>query len=65
MDEMTMTGQAIKTWINNETARFITGKRPLSELDKFMEELRGLGVEDYITAYRAAYQDFLNRTFGQ
>ena len=65
MDEMTMIGQAIKTWINNETARFITGKRPLSELDKFMDELRGLGVEDYIAAYRAAYQDFLNRTFGQ
>ena len=65
MEEMVYIGTAIKQWANQETAKFITGVRPMSELDEYMEELRGLGVEEYIAAYREAYEGFMNETYGK
>lgn len=41
--------------IENETAKFITGARPLSEFDAFQEELKKLGVEEYVGYYAESY----------
>ena len=65
MEDMTDIGTAVKQWINQETAKFITGIRPLSDIDKFFDELKGFGVEEYIAAYREAYKTFMEETYGK
>ncbi len=49
--------------ITQESINFITGARPLDELDAYFEELKDLGVDEYIQIYRDAYSDFLESTF--
>lgn len=63
MDQITDIGVAVKQWINQETAKFITGVRPLSEIDMFFDELKSFGVEEYIAAYREAYKVFMENTY--
>lgn len=65
MADMTDIGTAVKQWINQETAKFITGIRPLSDIDTFFNELKGLGVEEYIETYREAYKTFMESTYGK
>ena len=48
----------INDHVTAETAKFIVGTRPLEELDTYFEELRNLGVEEYIQIYRDAYATF-------
>ena len=58
----------LKTLLENhiisESAKFITGVRPLSEISKFQEELKGLGIEDYIALYREAYSTYMEGIYG-
>jgi hypothetical protein len=54
----------VKNHIESETAKFVTGIRPLSELDAFHEELKNLGIEEYIEMHKEAYQPFMDSTFG-
>ena len=49
----------IENHIISESAKFITGARPLSELDAFQEELKGMGIEEYIALYEEAYAPFM------
>jgi len=55
---------AVNQWVTQETAKFISGKRPLSDIDKFFDELKGFGVEEYIATYQAAYAGFMAQTYG-
>lgn len=41
--------------VASETAKFITGERSLDEIDKYFEELNGLGYEEYLGYYAEAY----------
>ena len=47
-----------------ESAKFIAGTRPLSEIPAFQAELKGMGIEDYIALYREAYSAFMDSYFG-
>lgn len=49
--------------ITSESAKFITGKRPIDEIDDFMEELKKLEVEEYIELYRQGYQGYMDSIF--
>lgn len=49
--------------IKAESAKFITGVRPLSEIDAFNEELKTMGIEDYINIYKEAYSSYMNSYF--
>lgn len=40
---------------STECAKFITGNRPFSEFPAFQEELKALGVEEYVKYYEEAY----------
>ena len=53
----------IENYIKAESAKFITGIRPLSELDDFNKELKDLGVEDYINTYREALSAYMDSYF--
>ena len=48
----------IKTYATTETAKFITGQRPLDDFDKYIEELKGIGVEEYLGYYADYYESY-------
>lgn len=45
----------IDSYIETETARFITGVRPLDEFDSYLEELEKLGLSEYLGFYEDYY----------
>lgn len=54
----------IQQHISNESAKFITGQRPVSEIDAFQKELKDLGIERYLDMYTKAYADYMTDIFG-
>ena len=54
----------LKNHIESETAKFVTGIRPLSELDAFMAELEALGVKEYVEMYKEAYAPYMEGIYG-
>lgn len=55
----------LNDYIAAESAKFIVGSRPLDEVKQFQEELKALGVEEYIEIYQNAYADFMAKTFSK
>lgn len=55
---------AINTYVTTESVKFITGMRPLSEIDAFFAQLKKLGVEEYIKIYEETYANFISETYG-
>lgn len=45
--------------METETIKFITGDRPLSELEEYFKELDDLGYQEYIGYYQTAYESFM------
>ncbi len=66
-EEQALRATEIATLINNhitaESAKFITGVRPISEIETFKEELKTMGVEEYIEMYRNAYATYMDSIF--
>ena len=44
-----------------ETGPFISGGRPLSETGDFVEELKGMGMEELLTIYKDIYTAYNNQ----
>ena len=55
---------AIDTFVATETTKFITGARSLDDIDDYFEQLRALGVEEYIAIYEKAYASYMESIFG-
>ena len=53
----------LKNHISSESAKFITGVRPVGEIDQFFEELESMGIEEYIALYEKAYSSYLSMYF--
>ncbi|MGI6690954.1 MAG: hypothetical protein ACOX63_09015 [Christensenellales bacterium] len=51
-------GAVINSYVRNETAKFITGARPLEEFDHYMDELKKLGLEEYLGYYIDYYEAY-------
>lgn len=49
----------IKNYVDAETAKFVVGQRDLNELPKYFEELKELGIDEYIQLCRDAYSDYI------
>ena len=49
----------IFNYVNEESAKFIVGQRPLEETDQFFEELKALGIEEYEEIVREFYANFV------
>jgi putative aldouronate transport system substrate-binding protein len=45
----------MKTYVEQMEAKFITGVEPLSNWDKYVKTLEGMGVEEYVKVYQDAY----------
>lgn len=46
---------AIDTYVNESAVAFITGNRPLSQWDAYLDELNRMGLEDYLEVAQTAY----------
>ena len=49
----------INSYVESETAKFVTGARPISEeeMNKYYEELDKLGYQEYLQYYVDYYQE--------
>ena len=53
----------IENHVRSETARFIAGRRPLSEIPAYFRELQSMGIDEYREIFVNAYQNYIdNRT---
>ena len=55
---------AFGTLISTETVKFITGQRPLSEIEDFWKELESLEIERYLELKNESLGDWLAATYG-
>ena len=57
----------IADYVTAESAKFIKGTRPCTDAEfaKFFQELKDLGVEQYIALNQAALEGWMNTTFGK
>ena len=53
---LSMTGQAVMKHREENFAKFVTGSRSLSEWDKYVEEINGLGVQKLLDTYTEAHK---------
>lgn len=51
----------LNTYISEQTTKFITGQKPLSEYDAFVNEIKKMGVEKSIAVYQKALDRYNNR----
>lgn len=58
IDKTTDLYTVINSYVQSETARFIVGQRPLSELDSYFQELKNLGYDEYRQIYVDLYSDY-------
>lgn len=49
----------IKPIIDEAIAEFVTGRRPLDEYDKYVEEVNAAGLPEYMEVVQRAYDDYL------
>lgn len=55
---MSSIGGDIHTYIKEMEAKFITGATPFSEWDKYVQAVQGMGVDQYMKVYKAAYDRY-------
>ena len=48
----------IGNYAKNQSARFITGERPLTEIDQFITELNNMGMSEYKKIYEDIYKTY-------
>ena len=51
----------IDPYIDNEVAKFITGLNSLDNFDKFMDDLKAMGIEDMLKIYTDAYAPYATK----
>ena len=48
----------IEPHVETETAKFITGVRPIEEFDSYMKELEDMGAQELVDFYARAYEAY-------
>jgi len=51
----------LKTYVDENVTKFIIGQKPMSQYDKFVEEIKAMGVEKGIAVYQAALDRYNKR----
>jgi putative aldouronate transport system substrate-binding protein len=49
------------TYIDESKVQFVTGRRPLSQWDAYVRNIRNMGADRYVAAYQAAFDRFMGR----
>lgn len=60
-DTVTMSelNSVLKPYMQNQIARFITGKRDLAEFDTYLAELDGMGYQELVGYYKTIYANYV------
>ena len=59
--ELLEISNTLKTYVDENVTKFIIGQRPMSQYDKFVEELKSMGIEKGIAVYQAALDRYNKR----
>lgn len=51
-------GSEIETYITEMEAQFITGRKPFSEWDAYVQEMEEMGIQDYLDVQSDAYERY-------
>jgi len=57
-EQASLMDTALHDFVNQQTVAFILGRRPLAEWDKYVSELKGKNVDQYMTLVNNAYDRF-------
>ena len=60
IDSPTLTQKDRLIYAKEQVALFITGRRSLDETDAFVEELKAMGIEEYLQIHADAYDVYLS-----
>ncbi|MBE6960414.1 MAG: hypothetical protein E7448_06805 [Ruminococcaceae bacterium] len=63
--EITDLRAVLNNYIASESAKFITGRRPMSEIDEFWDELEQMDIDRYLEIYVNAYAPYMESVFGK
>ena len=63
--EITDLRAVLNNYIASESAKFITGRRPMSEIDEFWDELKQMDIDRYLEIYVNAYAPYMESVFGK
>ena len=55
---MSSVGSDLQTFIQENEAQFITGAKPFSEWEAYVNQIQGMGLEEYMRIYQAAYDRY-------
>lgn len=61
MEQVKMLETPINTYIDENLSQLITGLKPISEYDKFVSDLKGMGAEDLLKIYNEAYKRYAGK----
>ena len=53
----------LESYIRENFAQFVTGRRSLDEFDAYQEELKKLGIEELLAIYQEGYQPYMDSVF--
>jgi putative aldouronate transport system substrate-binding protein len=56
--QTTLWGTSLLDYVNQQTLKFILGQRPLSQWDSYVNELKGMNMDKYVTAVNDAYANY-------
>jgi putative aldouronate transport system substrate-binding protein len=51
----------IQTFVQEQTVKFITGDRPLSSFDEYVNEVKGMGLDEVLSALQSAIDRYFMR----
>jgi putative aldouronate transport system substrate-binding protein len=57
-EQATLRETALTDHVNQQTLKFILGQRPLSDWDKYVTELKGKNMDQYVDAVNKAYERY-------
>ncbi|MCA4134285.1 extracellular solute-binding protein [Arthrobacter sp. M4] len=60
-EQATLVLTPLKDHVNQNTLKFITGQRPISEYDAYLKELEGKGMQKYVDLANKAYESYAGK----
>lgn len=58
LERYTDLSTVIKDYVDAESAKFVTGQRPLSEYNDYLAELKAMGSDEYLELVRSLYANY-------
>ena len=61
MDRITSLKMLLIDYSDKMEAKFITGDTPISEYDNYVQEMKKLGADEYVSLYQKGYDEYLSK----